>query len=76
MATLHAADGSGLDFPTKEALRDAVSSGAVRYLYRVGPDGLQDAVAVADVTTADVIIGPTYYARPLWVAHLSDGRVV
>lgn len=76
MATLHAVDRAGLDFPSKEALRDAVSSGAVRYLHRVGPDGLADVVDVADVNSADVIIGPTFYARPAWIARVLGGQIV
>ncbi|MGK2879805.1 MAG: hypothetical protein ACSLE6_03085 [Mycobacterium sp.] len=73
VATLHAADRTGLDFPTKEALRKAVHSGAVRHVYRVRPYGLQGPVDVADVTVAGVIIGPTFYARPQWIAQLNDG---
>lgn len=76
MATLHAADRTGLDFPTKEALRDALHAGSVRYLYRVGPDGLTDAVDVAQVTVGDVIIGPTFYARPQWIARMREGEIV
>jgi hypothetical protein len=76
VVNLYATDRAGVDFASKDELAAALSAGTAVYFYRVGPHGLADRVALTDVGPRDVIIGPTYYARPRWTARIAGGEVV